>query len=238
MLLFYYHSMDFEAFLSIFFPRTCVLCAHWTIKDAICGPCERAMRITVARTLFCGSCHARLFGGKNLCHPDFPYLLGAAGRYENTALRPLVHALKFRNVRKAARPLAALMCEYVDSLGALFQDAVVVPIPLSRRRLRERGFNQSELIARPLAAHLKLPLDTNSFLRIRHTKPQSETKSAAERRENLRGCFAVRNQSAFSGKNVVLVDDVATTGSTFLEAARTLKRAGTGTIFALAAAQA
>lgn len=215
MLLSYYHSMDFEAFLSIFFPRSCVACGHSSLRGVLCGTCRRT--ITIARTLFCGACHARLFGGKNLCHPEFPYLLGAASRYENAATRSLVHALKFRNIRKAAEPLAALLCEYTDSLGGLFGEAIVIPVPIPRRRLRARGFNQAELIARPLAAHLDLPFNERSLLRMRHTKPQSETKSAAERRENLRGCFAVRNSPALLGKNIVLVDDVTTTGSTFLK---------------------
>ncbi len=228
--------MDFEAFLALIFPRVCVSCGSGIRRGALCEPCRRT--IAIARTLFCGACHARLFGGKNLCHPDFPFLLGGAGRYENGALRSLIHALKFRGVRSAAGPIAALLCEYADSLGELFGDAAVMPIPLSRKRLRERGFNQSELIAAPLARHLELPLDARSLIRIRHTKPQSETVSAAERRENLLGCFLVRGADALAGRNIVLVDDVTTTGTTFLEASRTLKSAGARTIFALAAAQA
>ena len=116
-----------------------------------------------------------------------------------------------------------------------------MPIPLSRRRFRARGFNQAEFLARPIADFLELPLDTTTFTRIRHTKPQTETESAAERRENLRGCFAVLdtgNSRAVRGKNILLVDDVTTTGTTFLEAARTLKAAGAGTVYALAAAKA
>lgn len=232
----YYNSMNLDAFLALFFPRACLSCSRGIARGVLCEPCRRT--ITIARTLFCGACHARLFGGKNLCHPDFPYLLGAAGRYENTALRSLVHALKFRGVRSAAAPLAALLCEYADSLGAVFGEAVVVPIPLSRRRFRERGFNQSELFAAPLAGHLGFPLDIRSLGRKRHTKPQSEMKSAAGRRENLHGCFLVRRPDAFAGRNVILVDDVTTTGTTFLEAARAARRAGAGAVFALAAAQA
>ncbi|HEX4104205.1 MAG TPA: ComF family protein [Candidatus Paceibacterota bacterium] len=237
-----------DVLASILFPRRCLGCG----KSAACGAgagfgagngtvlCETCRgQVTIARTLFCGACGERLFGGKALCHPDFPYVLGAAAQYDNRPLRALVHALKFRAARRAAEPLASIIKEYLASVGSLFDgfhDFVVIPIPLSRRRLRTRGFNQAELLARPVAAYLGLPCDGSTLIRIRHTKPQTETKSAHERQENLRECFFVRRPLA--GTNIILIDDVTTTGTTFLEAATALKRAGVGTVVALAALRA
>jgi ComF family protein len=172
-----------------------------------------------------------------LCHPDFFYVLGAAGSYEDARIGALVRALKFTRNRMAAEPLVVLMKEYLSSVGNLFNDCVVIPIPLSRERLRMRGFNQAEIIARPVAEYLGLTFVTAALARIRHTKPQTETKSARERRENLRGCFAVRNNFSVRGRNILLVDDVTTTGATLLEAAKILKAAGSLTVYALVVAK-
>jgi len=228
-------SRVFDVLRAIFFPPRCAGCAVPLETGVLCAAC--AGSIAIARTLFCGQCDARLFGDKVLCHPEYPYVLGSPTLYANIAVQALVRSLKFGRRRAAAEPLVVLMKEYCSSLGNLFTDALVIPIPLSRRRLRARGFNQAELLARPLAGFLNLPFDASSFVRVRHTKPQTETKSAALRRENLRGCFAVRGRGAVTGRRILLVDDVTTTGTTFLEAARTLKAAGAETIFALAVAK-
>jgi len=221
---------------AIFFPPRCLGCGKRIAAGVLCSTCHAT--VLVARTLTCGECGDRLFGDKVNCHPDFPYLLGAAGSYENEALRSLVHALKFGRVRGAAEPLAGFLLEHARSLGTILDGGIVIPIPLSRPRERRRGFNQSELIARPLAAGLGLPLSTEALLRVKHTKPQSETANVRERKENIRGCFAVPDAALVRGQKIILVDDVTTSGATFLEAATTLKRAGAGSIFALAAARA
>lgn len=239
-----------DAVLSLLFPRRCLGCggalpgglvrgagsAHGG-SAALCVDCRAS--VVVARSFFCAACGARRFGANAPCHPDFPYLLAAASQYENPALQSLVQALKFRYARRAAEPLSSIIRDYLDAIGPFcgdFAGFTVMPIPLSRRRLRARGFNQADLIARPIAMRLGLPLDTMSLVRIRHTKPQTETRNAFERRENLRDCFAVRRPLGYA--NILLVDDVTTTGTTFLEAARTLKRSGAGKIIALAALRA
>jgi len=98
----------------------------------------------------------------------------------------------------------------------------VVPVPLHRRRLAERGFNQAALLGRPLARALGVPLVTGRLVRVRPTPPQAEL-AAAERRDNVRGAFALRRPLP---DRVLLVDDVRTTGATLAEAAQTLTDAG------------
>lgn len=228
--------MIFKFFADIFFPPRCLACGKGVREGALCAPCRAS--ITIYRTLFCGKCARRLFGDKANCHPDFPYLLGATGKYGNKALTSLIHSLKFRGGISAADPLADLLVEYASSLGTLLNDCLVIPIPLSKERRRTRGFNQSELIAKSFAERFGLTCETACLARIRHAKPQSETKSVAERKENIRGVFAVTRRSAIAGKNIILVDDVTTSGATFLEAARELKSAGAERIIALAVARA
>jgi ComF family protein len=110
--------------------------------------------------------------------------------------------------------------------GATFD--LVVPVPLSRARLRERGFNQAALLAAAIAARAGVPLDVRSLRRTRATPPQSG--SAAARAANVRGAFALRRPARIPDRRILLVDDVFTTGATARECARTLLAAGAGNV--------
>jgi competence protein ComFC len=227
--------MIFDFFTDAFFPRRCVRCRAAVGSGVLCGGCRA--KIALHSSLFCGKCRARLPEAEKICHKDFPYILGAAGAYRDETMRMLIHRLKFKGIRDAAAPLAEIMAGYVSKLALSPADYVAVPIPLSERRRRERGFNQSELIAMALARRLGMPLETAALVRMRHSSPQSLSASVAERKENVKGCFAAANGSLRS-ENIILIDDVTTSGATFLEAARTMKAAGAKKIIALAAAMA
>lgn len=230
--------MKYKPFLialaDIFFPQSCLVCG------GIAGPC-------------CSACYAKIDMNQGLIGSD----CGAATIYENPAPKKLIHQLKFNFMKNAAEPLGTLLARYFLSLGetaAAYADAAVIPIPLSRKRERHRGFNQASLIARwfvrvanassqssAYLTHLKhLTLLDDALIRVRNTKPQSETASIAERKENIRGCFAVNVKSLHipAPQSVILVDDVMTTGSTLREAADALRIAGTKNILLLAVAYA
>jgi competence protein ComFC len=229
--------MNFGFLSAVFFPCRCASCGKKLREGALCASCRGA--IMIARTLFCGDCQKAVpADAPSYCHPSFPYLLGAAGNYENRALKELIHALKFRNIRGAAEPLAEILVRYASAFPFPFAGHTVVPIPLSKRRLRVRGFNQSEEIASRFTRHFSLPLETTWLVRVKHAKPQSETENLAERRENIRGCFAVAAPGAVRGRTIILIDDVTTSGATFLEAATVLRAAGAEKIYALAVARA
>jgi competence protein ComFC len=228
--------MKLDSLFSIFFPPKCLCCENKLLSGSICEPCRKT--IAVHETLFCGVCDARIADPHTVCHHDAAYLLGAAGRYDNDALQMLVHALKFRMVKGAADPLADILMGYIETLGLDLKGYIVVPIPLSVRRLQARGFNQSDLIAGRCADRLGLLYKPDALMRVRHRKPQSETKSLAERRENIRGCFLSRPFPAEGSKRVLLIDDVTTSGATFLEAAHALRAAGAETVIAMAVAKA
>ena len=108
---------------------------------------------------------------------------------------------------------------------AFGQVELVCPVPLHPRRQRERGFNQSELLARSLAAHFGAELAPHLLARVRDTAPQIDLPRA-ERQANVRGAFAVPKPEKAAGKSVLVVDDVFTTGATLRECARVLRRAG------------
>ncbi len=215
------------------FPREC-LCCHITIKNGvICENCSAG--ITLNSSLFCGKCKARIHGSFKICHKDFPYILGGAASYGDDKVKTLIHYLKFRGIRGAAEPLAEITYEYIHRLGIDLVGYSIIPIPLSKRRLRERGFNQSELIGKILAARLNMCIGTGVLARIKNTAPQSSTGSAIERRANVSGCFSAAKDS-FLGKNIILIDDVTTSGATFFEAAIAAKSAGARNIISIAAA--
>ena len=230
--------MNFNFFGDVFFPPACVECGDSLPSGVICDACRQS--IDMFDTLFCGTCSARLPDQKKICHKDTPFLLGAAGAYDDEPLRAIIHALKFQGITYAAKPLAAILARYVARLKLMpgLHDYVVAPMPLSSQRARARGFNQSALIARPFAAALGLPFDDHLVSRIEHRKPQSDTEDIFERRENIKGCFAPTPGADVQNKKIVLVDDVTTSGTTFTEAARALKTAGAKKIFALACAKA
>lgn len=210
--------------------------AHTENGMALCEPCLTA--IPLHTSFFCGACRARRVVAKRICHPRFPYLLASATDYHHPTITNLVHALKFRGAESAANPLGQLIVSYLESLPLAIPRPVVVAIPLSIKRERERGFNQSERIARVVADHFNLETAFQALARTRNTAPQSETKGFASRKENVRGCFAVQDAPSVAGRNIFLVDDVVTSGATLLEAARVLKIAGARRIMALTAAMA
>jgi ComF family protein len=191
----------------------------------------------------CTVCGERLFSpyaiaaasGESLCgmcRRTAPLFVRAAayGSYES-GLRELIHLLKFGGVRPAANVLGRMLAEAIAALAPEFpaDSVIVVPVPLHRAKRHQRGFNQSELIARaalkisPSRDHLHLC--TEALERKRETASQIGL-TGHQRRENLRGAFGVARPELVKGREVLVVDDVYTTGATVSECARVLHRAG------------
>lgn len=192
----------------------------------------------------CAVCGERLFtpyaveglaGACGLCQRAAPPFVRAVayGSYEG-GLRELIHLLKFGGVRPAAGILGRMLAEAISGLEAGLPEAVIViPVPLFRAKLRQRGFNQAELIVR---AALKLNADgrfallPGALARTRETTSQIGL-TRNQRRENLRGAFKVARPEAIRGRDLLLVDDVLTTGATVSECARVLHRAGASKVW-------
>ena len=129
-----------------------------------------------------------------------------------------------------------MIINYLSQFPKEWNSYTIVPIPLSPRRERMRGFNQSFLIAKTVGTHFDLPV-VAGLTRTKHTAPQSELENYKDRRQNIKDCFA-GNPKLLEGKKIILIDDVATSGATFGEAANALKNAGATGICAVAAALA
>src|SRR5438309_4001535 len=229
-----------ECVFATLFPSDCRLCGAPLVKISrlpVCDECVAQMRpITGSVCSVCGERLASPFAAAGercgLCRRLAPPFAKAAayGSYDG-GLRELIHLLKYEHVRTASNVLGRMLAEVIAALKPSFGDAalVVVPVPLHPSKMRQRGFNQAELIAR---AALKLKpagdqLACNGSVLERRRDTQSQTGlSNHQRRENIRGAFAVALPREIEGREVLLVDDVFTTGTTVSECARILRRAG------------
>lgn len=157
--------------------------------------------------------------------------------YHEEAVRELIHTFKYRGVREISDVLARFIVTYINETRiTLPERALLVPIPLHRKRLRERGFNQAEVIAKSLAKALSIPLENNILMRAKYAPPQTTMKTRKEREENAKNLYAVAAPIP-DGATIILVDDVSTTGATLEEAARVLKEARAKQVWAFTAAR-
>lgn len=222
--------------LDILFPPLCSACGkNIGEKGTVCDACLSSVPLN--GSFFCGKCGARLPNGEKICHFEHPYILGAAAEYRNAIVRSMVHDLKFGFIRNSAPQLAELMADYLKNTGFAVKDWLVIPIPLGKKRLRKRGFNQAELLANVFADSLSLTTENGVLFRKKETSPQSEIKDFSLRAENTEDCFEIAASEKISGRNIIIIDDVSTSGATFFEAASSLKKAGARRIIALAAAK-
>ncbi len=128
-----------------------------------------------------------------------------------------------------ASSLARLMIDRLPPLDSL---DLIIPVPLHAQRLREREFNQSLLLADRVARHLDIPVSATNLIRIAPALAQT-TLSRKGRLKNLRGAFALHHPESITGKRILLIDDVFTTGTTVNECAKTLRKGGSGDVFVL-----
>ena len=145
--------------------------------------------------------------------------------YKTSPIRGVLHALKYNYVTDLVPLLSNILEKEKRHLGRLQAD-LIVPLPLHPRRLRARGFNQSELIAAKLAEILAIPVLPRALRRKRNTPFQIKARTRAGRARNVKGAFVAPEQDLVRGKRVLLIDDTITTGATLTEAARVLREAG------------
>ena len=149
-------------------------------------------------------------------------------------MRQAIHELKYHNLRAICGSLAEFLAAYLQVNPV--PGEVLVPVPLHPRRLRERGYNQSGLLARGLGKLTALPIVEDSLYRSKDGLPQAQTATAEDRRRNVADAFSCRDQK-LSGKHVLLVDDVCTSGATLEACAVALKAAGAVSVWGLTLAR-
>ena len=226
--------------LAVVFPARCPACAR-TLDSPRRGPlCEACWSgLPRHRGAACG-CGAPLAPGLSACgrcrRGLSAFAAGASlGPYEG-ALRIAVHELKYRSRRRVAVQISEAMLDDPRVRGVLAGAQALVPVPLHPRRQRKRGFNQSELLADALGRGAGIAVAASALVRRQDTRFQTGLTAAA-RRANVKGAFAVRGRARIAGRTVVLVDDVLTTGATASACAQALREAGAREVRLLTAAR-
>jgi ComF family protein len=242
------------------FPSNCRICEEPLTRISRLPVCEQCLdSIPPLRGRLCSVCGERLLSSVSpsapvagagedelfqcpLCRRAAPPFAKAVayGSYQG-GLREMIHILKYGGVLPAAKVLGRMVVEAMTGLEPILGDGliVVIPVPLHKSKRRQRRFNQAELIARAalkFCAEDRFHLADNVLLRKRDTDSQIGM-TTHQRRENMRGAFAVSSAAEVNGKEVLLVDDVLTTGATAAECARVLLRAGAKRVWVATAAR-
>jgi len=237
--------MLLNALLDIVFPPLCHGCRAF-IPDAgelhLCSDClGGSPPIVTPLCTVCGLPYPTEGGSDHLCggclNDPPPFAAARAAVLFEGPVRDLVHRFKYGNKVQHVRPLGLLTARRIGVFAEAFGGDLIIPVPLHVKRLRQRGFNQAVLLGDLLAIKWRIPMVRDNLCRTRWTEPQI-TLSAAERRDNVRGAFALRDAGGVRDRRIILVDDVYTTGSTVAECAGTLKRGGAAAVLVVTVARA
>lgn len=223
--------------LDIAFPIQCVGCSKegkW-----LCEDCFKLIKLN--QKTQCPICGKTFYLGKTCLKCQRKTRLAGlivACSYDNEILREAIRAFKFSFVKDLAKPLSKLLIRRLEDLDFNLGKSsfVLTFVPLHKRRLRWRGFNQAEALANSLASHYKISI-LSLLLRKRSTIPQSLVKDKGKRKKNIKNVFYCQNRELVKGRKIIIVDDVCTTASTLKECARVLSRAGAKEVWGLVLAR-
>ncbi|MGH9816634.1 MAG: ComF family protein [Candidatus Acidiferrales bacterium] len=236
-----------DALASLVLPAPCRICEETLIEASRIPVCRRCLdAVPRLEGPLCTRCGRFFPSGVpaqvaeplcHLCRRDM-YAFDRARSfaiYEREAVKAIT-LLKYEAITPLGSWFADRLGEVIARSAEQFAVDVVVPVPLHHQRKRERGFNQAELIARPLARRLGLPLRSYLLVRTR-PRPEKLRLSRKERWRIVRGAYSTRESGKVDNLRVLLVDDVFTTGATLDACARTLKRAGAAYVVGITAAR-
>jgi ComF family protein len=191
------------------------------IDSPVCTVCGRPFLDTTGDDHLCGGCMVR--------PPHFArarsWACYSTDDGEDHPLRSVIQRFKYGRKVSLGKPLARLMAENCADLVAPASIDVIIPVPLHRKRLRWRGFNQSVVLAQEIGRQWRLPVDAFALLRSRETPPQTQLHED-ERRRNMRRAFSTDPRRPVEDKSILLIDDVYTSGATVDECSRALLRGG------------
>jgi len=224
--------------LDILFPPLCLVCRQYLKEKQtkVCLDCLST--IPLHHHLVCPVCFSRVpnINDDPACHPDARYLLAAASNYANPTIKAMIKQLKYHGWQSLADDLAEITTGILTTCDVV--NFAIIPLPLHRSRQRKRGFNQAELLATKIGRKLNLPVIENTLIKVKDTPAQAKLTDWQIREKNIKDSFDINHLKNLREKNIILVDDVSTSGATLNEAARVLKLYGAQKIIALVVARA
>lgn len=222
-----------ELAVDSFFPRRCVGCGQ--VGDFLCPEClGKLPRLLPPLCPKCGRPQASGIVCP-ICRQRQTEIDGIRSPFKfEEVIRKAIHQLKYRNLKAISPCLAELLADYLRSNP--LPGEVFIPVPLHPRRLRERGYNQSSLLARDLGRSIDLPVIEGCLIRAKQAQPQVRAVNAEERRRNVADAFVCCDER-ISGKQVILIDDVCTSGATLESCALALKSKGATSVWGLTLAR-
>lgn len=234
----------FSGLVDILYPRRCFACdnsLHQEVNTYICINCLE--QINKARVRRCAKCGFELGQGITTSNNGCPECENTYLKFDNcffvsnnkNPIKNLIHQLKYKKHICLATPLSSLLINLL-SQEIICEIDLIVPVPLHLKKKQKRGFNQSELMAKQISRKLSLPISINNLHRVKNTLSQTQL-SRQQRYNNVYGAFKVKKPKDFFKKNVLLVDDVFTTGATASECTKSLKNARVNKVFLLALAR-
>ena len=233
-----------KLFLDTFFPWKCVFCKKEVhLPYPLCKKCQRSIPINYS--FVCPVCKKRIinFSKRSCFCKTNLFALGIVSFYQNSILKKTVHLFKYQPIISLQKPLADLMIKFLKETDFLSKinkkNILLIPIPLHKRKRRQRGFNQSELLVKAVTSHFYLNYHPEILLRIKNNPPQVKINNFSEREKNVQGVFKISDTCLNIIKNewIILIDDVYTTGATMQEAAKILKNNGAKKVMGLVLAR-
>jgi ComF family protein len=231
--------------LSVIYPQECEVCGGEveSADDGIaCSTCWSKTRIFTGNETLCIKCGAFLFGGgastaDAQCRKCLEHEYDRAfsiGLYEHALSASILRLKKQPHIPRRLRHLLAVTLER----NPVIENTIVVPVPLSHRRARERGFNQAAVIARAIAKHPHLTLDTQTLTRELDTPIHRAGMDRKARATTVKNAFGVSRPKLIEGRAILLIDDVVTSGATASACAKVLRKHGAATVNVLTIARA
>lgn len=219
------------AIKNLLFPRLCFHCERKITQGYLCRECEE--KIVFLSPWGCRYCLSPLtVSSSGTClkcsEKEYPYQKLISATAYREPLASLIHLFKYENYDYLAEFLSSLIVKHLSKTGFNPEEhQFITPIPLHKDKLKTRGYNQSGLLAKLLSNHFKIPF-RNDIICKTDIRPSQTKLPRRERAKNVQGVFTVRKN--LEGKNVILVDDIFTTGSTAGSCSRALKEKGAGNI--------
>lgn len=228
----------FRGFIDLIYPKICLACGkkitNVSVHNLVCVECWAKIKIN--RPPFRGICDRNMAGQNiraNCLKEPFNFDKAFSSCLYEGVLKDLIRAFKYKNKDYLGAALAKLMIGFVHEYN-FPMDSIdsIIAVPLHKAKLREREYNHAFILGGYLAREFNKNILTDALIRHKNTRSQTELKDE-KRFLNVQGVFSVKNNTLISGKNILLIDDVLTTGATCSEASKVLKTAGANKVYVL-----